>query len=555
MIIRGTAVSPGYATGPVYQVQGYAPDIRENYLAADETEQAVEQYLYARHSAKDELRALCKRLAWNKEKQKILTAHIDIVDDEAMAEDIISAIREKGCSPAWAVHTVFQAYTAMLAASSNLLTRERTNDLEDVRLRLLRCLEGRPEPGLAGLNRPSVIVAHDLLPSDTAGLDPSLALAIVAEKGGTTSHTAIMAKSEGIPAVLGVTGALEHLLDGTIAVVDACEGVVLVAPEKKQVEEYRKKAERFSKSGKESLAFQKKQARLASGEALEIYANIGSCSAEELACAAYTDGVGLLRTEFLYMHKDTLPTEEEQIDVYASVLRAWRGRAVTIRTLDIGGDKQLPALSMPKEDNPFLGVRALRLCFARPELFLTQLRALLRASVYGQLWVMFPMVGSPSDFLRAMDFVSHAKAKLDAENIPYSSSIRWGVMIEIPAAAMLAEEMAKIVDFASIGSNDLCQYLTAADRMNTDVAAYYDSGQSALLRLIEYVAQQFNKAGKPLSLCGEIGGDPRTAPLLVGAGLRKLSMSAASVAGIKQCIASLTSEQASRLFEQAKKGE
>ena len=291
---------------------------------------------------------------------------------------------------------------------------------------------------------------------------------------------------------------------------------------------------------------------MADGTLLPVHLNVGSANDQELAAEKYTDGVGLFRTEFIYMGKEQLPTEDEQYEIYKKVLTAFGDRPVTIRTLDIGGDKKLQCMELPVEENPFLGNRALRLCFSMPEVFLTQLRAALRASVHGNLWIMFPMVGSMDDIRRAKAFVQQAKDQLDAQGVPYSPNVKLGIMVEIPSIALVADLAAKEVDFASIGTNALTQYSTAVDRMNPALREYYQSYHPALFRLIGYVVESFAKEGKPVSVCGEMGGDPYAAAVLAGLGMSKLSMGSASVARIKKMLSGLTMEKARELAAKAR---
>ena len=409
-----------------------------------------------------------------------------------------------------------------------------------------------PEKNLAALGEPVIVVAHDLLPSDTATLDRKNVLALVTEIGGATSHSAIIARSYEIPALLGVDGAMENLSHGQEIAVDAVEGLLVADPSGEVKADFAKKREAFLKRREEEKKFLGVEPRMADGTLLPVHLNVGSANDQELAAEKYTDGVGLFRTEFIYMGKEQLPTEDEQYEIYKKVLTAFGDRPVTIRTLDIGGDKKLQCMELPVEENPFLGNRALRLCFSMPEVFLTQLRAALRASVHGNLWIMFPMVGSMDDIRRAKAFVQQAKDQLDAQGVPYSPDVKLGIMVEIPSIALVADLAAKEVDFASIGTNDLTQYSTAVDRMNPALREYYQSYHPALFRLIGYVVESFAKEGKPVSVCGEMGGDPYAAAVLAGLGMSKLSMGSASVARIKKMLSGLTMEKARELAAKAR---
>ncbi|MCL2181799.1 MAG: phosphoenolpyruvate--protein phosphotransferase, partial [Treponema sp.] len=478
--------------------------------------------------------------------------HQDIVNDVAIQEEIPSKIMDEHWSGDWAIYKVYETFIKMIKRAPDPLIAERSADFDDVRRRLLKLWYGMDEESLAKLPEPVIVAAKDLLPSDTATMDRANVLAILTETGGPTSHSAIIAKSYGIPAVLGIQGLLETAKHGQSAAVNAGEGIVNLDPDAALLSDYAKKSEIFRRDMEITRTFQKKEALTKDNVKIDIGLNIAEADAQELEAADYTDSVGLFRTEFLYMGRDTLPGEDEQFGVYKKVLERFGKRPVILRTLDIGGDKPLSSLELPKEENPFLGNRAIRLCFTYPEIFKTQLRACLRAAVYGNLWVMFPMVGSIDDIRKAKEFVEIARNDLKKEGSTFGE-IKTGIMIEIPSIALLAHHAAAEVDFASIGSNDLCQYLCAADRMNSAVEHYYQSYHPALLSLINHAVKAFAKAGKPISVCGELGGDPLITPLLVGIGMRKLSMGAASVAKVKRNIASLTvkkaEEIASRVLE------
>lgn len=415
----------------------------------------------------------------------------------------------------------------------------------DVCSRLVFRLQGRSRKNLSELDSPVIVAAHDLFPSDTATLDRSKVLGIITEVGGFTSHSAIIARSYGIPAVLGVENALQELEDGVMCALNAQDGTVCVRPDDATVQACREIAQAHRRSVEESAAFLCRPACLSDGTRIEIGLNVGS--AEDSPEYAFCDFVGLLRSEFLYMRSDHLPTEDEQTQAYLQVLQHANGKPVTLRTLDIGGDKSLPYLELPREDNPFLGKRALRLCLAEPDLFRTQLCAALRASAHGKLQLMFPMVGSIEDIRLAKAALEEAKRSLQARGLAYDREIKVGIMIEIPSIAMVAELAAQEVDFASVGTNDLAQYLHAADRTNAAVADYYQSTSAALFRTLERVFQAFREAGKPVSVCGELGGDPAAVLVMAGLGLRKTSMNGGCVARVKQVLSRYSLAQAEEL--------
>ena len=554
MEYKGNPVSEGIAVGKAYLYQPYVPQVTEGEIPEDQAPAAVARYEKLLEGAKQELAAIRDRLekAGDGDKAKIFTAHQDILFDVAMDEEIRDKITYDFMTPEWAIHKVYEKFIKILNKAKDDLIRERVADMRDVKNRLLRIAAGVPEKNLAALGEPVIVVAHDLLPSDTATLDRKNVLALVTEIGGATSHSAIIARSYEIPALLGVDGAMENLSHGQEIAVDAVEGLLVADPSGEVKADFAKKREAFLKRREEEKKFLGVEPRMADGTLLPVHLNVGSANDQELAAEKYTDGVGLFRTEFIYMGKEQLPTEDEQYEIYKKVLTAFGDRPVTIRTLDIGGDKKLQCMELPVEENPFLGYRALRLCFSMPEVFLTQLRAALRASVHGNLWIMFPMVGSMDDIRRAKAFVQQAKDQLDAQGVPYSPNVKLGIMVEIPSIALVADLAAKEVDFASIGTNDLTQYSTAVDRMNPALREYYQSYHPALFRLIGYVVESFAKEGKPVSVCGEMGGDPYAAAVLAGLGMSKLSMGSASVARIKKMLSGLTMEKARELAAKAR---
>ena len=546
-VLRGNGVSPGIAAGKIfiYSIINIEPE--KSLCDPTEVQAELDRYEKARKQALEELEKI--KLAMEKddpEKAGIFKAHQDIVNDVAINEEIPSKIKEELWRGDWAIYKVYEIFIKMIKRAPDPVIAERAADFDDVRHRLLRLWSGKEEISLARLEEPVIIAAKDLLPSDTATMDRAKVLAILTETGGPTSHSAIIAKSYGIPAVLGIQGLLETVKQNQSAAVDAGEGTVNLDPDSAMLDNYKKKKDAFLKEKNITETFLKREAITADNIKIDIGLNIASADKHELEAADYTDSVGLFRTEFLYMGRATLPGEDEQYSVYKKVLEKFGKRPVILRTLDIGGDKPLSSVKLPKEENPFLGNRALRLCFSYPEIFKTQLRACLRASVHGNLWIMFPMVGSLDDIRKAKEFILSAKEELKKEGTAFGD-IKTGIMIEIPSIALVANHAAKEVDFASIGSNDLCQYLCAADRMNSDVESYYQSYHPAIFSLIKHTVNAFIKEGKPVSVCGEMGSDALAVPVLIGLGIRKLSMGAASVAGIKRIISSLTVKKAEKI--------
>lgn len=541
-ILKGNPVSKGIALGKVFVYKAFTADAHESYFEEGLEQQNLKKYQAAVKAAEAELDAVVASLTEESpEKAKIFTAHIEILNDEEVDEGVKELILGDRAMPDYAVDKVFTEFAILLGKAKDPLIAARAADLRDVRNRVLRILKGEKENNLANLPSKVVVVAHDLLPSDTATLDRKHVMGIVTEVGGATSHTAIIARGYKIPAVLGVTDATEIMKDGEMVVVDALEGKVLLEPDKDLLREYEDKLNRFNRDEQETGEFLGKIPLVASGEKFSVGLNIGSTEPEE--GFKYSDFVGLFRTEFLYMESEHMPTEEEQFEAYKKVLENAMGNPVTLRTLDIGGDKTLRYMVLPKEENPFLGNRALRLCLSVPELFRTQLRAALRASVYGEMWIMFPMVGTIDDVRAGVCIVNQVKDELRAEKIPFDEKIKVGIMIEIPSIAIISDLAAKEVDFASVGTNDLTQYLHAVDRMNAKIVDYYQSMSPSMFRVLGTIFSEFNKAGKPISVCGELAGDPLAAIVMFGLGLRKFSMNSSSIAQVKRTLSKFTSQE------------
>ncbi|MEA4893731.1 MAG: phosphoenolpyruvate--protein phosphotransferase [Oscillospiraceae bacterium] len=539
MRLKGNPVSEGIAIGNVYIYRTVSPVIEEKHISPEEVPMAESRLEQVKKTCKKELEEILMQMT-DRDKAKIFEAHIEIIEDEVLFDEIQDEISLSLCAPDYAVYKVFGQHAQIIGKAKDPIIRERAADLIDVRNRILREWSGTGEKNLSCLPEPSIVVAGDLLPSDTATLDRKNVLGIVTETGGATSHTAIIARNYGIPAILGVADAMNLLHGGEIIAVDAVCGEVLTGLNETETAFYQNKRAEHCKAVHDIERYLSAEAVTKDGIKADIGLNIGSADQQTLEKCKYVDMVGLFRTEFLYMESDVLPDEETQFEAYKRVLLALGDKPVILRTLDIGGDKVLPSLPCSKEENPFLGVRALRLCFSKPEVFRTQLRAALRASVYGNLWLMFPMVGSLDDLRRAKLKLAQVMDELSAEGVLFNKDIKLGVMIEIPSIALMADIVAQEVDFASIGTNDLCQYTLAADRVNPGVCDYYQSFHPGLFRLIGYAAKAFADAKKPIGVCGELGGDPLAAPVLFGLGVRELSMNMSAIAKIKKILSELS---------------
>ncbi|MBR3006071.1 MAG: phosphoenolpyruvate--protein phosphotransferase, partial [Erysipelotrichaceae bacterium] len=442
----------------------------------------------------------------------------------------------------------------MFESMDDAYFKERAADIKDVSFRLLCNILGLTIPDLTAIDEEVVIVAEEMTPSDTAQLNKKYSLGFVTEIGGKTSHAAIMAVALGLPAVVGCTGIMSSCKHGDKIILDAKEGDVIINPTDEQLKEYEEKRVRFLEEKAALQVLLDKPSITVDGHQVELVANIGSPKDMDNVIANGAEGVGLYRTEFLYMEStEDFPSEEDQFKAYKVVLERAEGKRVVVRTLDIGGDKKLPYFEFEPEMNPFLGYRAIRLCLDRKDIFKTQVRALLRASVYGKLAIMFPMIATIDEFKSAKQFVLDTKEELKAEGVAVSDSIEIGMMVEIPASAVLADEFAKYADFFSIGTNDLIQYSMAADRMSEKVAYLYQPLNPSILRLIKMTIDGAHSQGRWCGMCGEMGGDPMAAPVLLGLGLDEFSMSASKIRPTRKIITSLNKKEMEELANKALK--
>jgi phosphoenolpyruvate-protein phosphotransferase (PTS system enzyme I) len=547
MILKGKGVAPAFAVGHIYIYDEKFDIPCENLVPHGEEQAHLDRYYLIKKEALDEIEKIKLSVeSVDPIKAEIFTAHKEILEDVIINEEIPARILKEHWAGDWAIYQVYETVLGVLRKTPDPLIAERAVDFDDIRAMLLRLWYGQKSSSLASLKEPCVIATRELKPSGTAGFNGGKILAILTETGGVTSHAAIIAKSYGIPAVLGIEGLLSYVKQGQLSAIDASEGTVIIDPEEDIVKDYQEKSGVFNRDRKDAETFQKREALTSCGEKIDIGLNISNANEEELNAQSYTDGVGLFRTEFLFMGRNTPPSEEEQFTTYRKVLECFGKKPVILRVLDIGGDKQVSFIEQKHEDNSFLGNRGIRLCFSNPDIFKTQLKAALRASLYGNLWLMLPMVGSLNDIRKAKKIIVEVKDALKKENIQFGE-VKIGIMIEIPSIALIAGMAAKEVDFASIGSNDLCQYVCAADRMNAAMEPYYQSYHPSMFKLIKDTVSAFNNAKKPISICGELGSDPFAIPVLLGLGLRKFSMGAASVAVVKRAISTVTITQAEEM--------
>ncbi|GAA3413060.1 phosphoenolpyruvate--protein phosphotransferase [Paenibacillus hodogayensis] len=527
--LAGIGASPGIAIAKACRLQ------EEHYVPAPDkaADASIESARF--RQAVEEARTELERIRRQTEermgaaKAEIFEAHLLLLDDPDLIDAVIDKIEQEGVTASFALYEVSHFFIEALNAMDDELLRERASDVRDVAGRIMSRLRGVSYAAVSAITEPCVLIARDLTPSDTAQLQPGIVLGFVTEVGSRTSHSAIMARSLELPAIVGVGEALANVNTGSWIVMDASEGVVLVDPSEAELALYQARKAAYEQRRAELRRLIDQPTYSRDGHRVELAANIGSVEDLQKVLENGAEGVGLFRTEFLYMGRNTLPSEEEQFRVYKHVLERMNDKPVVIRTLDIGGDKELPYMKLPSESNPFLGLRAVRLCLSQPELFRTQLRALLRASVFGQLKIMFPMIAVVEELREAKRLLEEEKAKLAGEQIAVSDRIEIGIMIEVPAAALAADELAKEADFFSIGTNDLIQYTMAADRMNENVSYLYQPCHPSILRLVRMVIQAAEREGRWVGMCGEMAGDETAIPLLLGLGLHEFSMSAGSI--------------------------
>ncbi|HAM1486152.1 TPA: phosphoenolpyruvate--protein phosphotransferase [Listeria monocytogenes] len=549
--LKGIAASDGIAIAKAYLL--VEPDLSYEKTEVTDVESEVKRFESALEVSRTELSMIREKAAKDlgEDKAQIFDAHLLVLNDPELTGPIEESIKNSKTNAETALQETTDMFIGMFESMDNEYMRERAADIKDVRKRVLSHLLGVTIPNPALIDEEVVVVAADLTPSDTAQLNRNFVKGFVTDIGGRTSHSAIMARSLEIPAVVGTKEVTASVAKNDIVIIDGLEGNVIIHPTEEQIAHYEKIKSDFALQQAEWDKLKNEKTVSKDGVHVELAANIGTPNDLEGVISNGGEAVGLYRTEFLYMGRDNFPTEEEQFEAYKAVVSGMDGKSVVVRTLDIGGDKTLPYLELPEEMNPFLGFRAIRLCFTNEELFRTQLRALLRASVYGNLKIMFPMIATVNEFRQARDILLDEKAKLKAAGTEVSDSIELGIMIEIPAAAVLADQFAKEVDFFSIGTNDLIQYTMAADRMNERVSYLYQPYNPSILRLVKMVIDASHKEGKWTGMCGEMAGDQTAVPLLLGLGLDEFSMSASSILKSRSLIKRLDQSEMVKLAEEA----
>lgn len=549
--LKGIAASDGIAIAKAYLL--VEPDLSFGKSEVADAESEVKRFQSAVDVSKAELSKIREQAAKSlgEDKAQIFDAHLLVLNDPELVGPIEESIKSTKTNAEAALQETTDMFISMFESMDNEYMRERAADIRDVRKRVLSHLLGVTIPNPALINEEVVVVASDLTPSDTAQLDRNFVKGFVTDIGGRTSHSAIMARSLEIPAVVGTKEVTGDTAEGELIIIDGLEGNVIINPTEEQVAHYKKVQSDFADQKAEWEKLKNEETVSKDGKHVELAANIGTPNDLEGVVANGGEAIGLYRTEFLYMGRDNFPTEEEQYEAYKAVLEGMDGKSVVVRTLDIGGDKTLPYLELPEEMNPFLGFRAIRLCFANEDLFRTQLRALLRASVHGKLKIMFPMIATVGEFRQAKAILLDEKQKLVAAGTDVNENIELGIMIEIPAAAVLADQFAKEVDFFSIGTNDLIQYTMAADRMNERVSYLYQPYNPSILRLVKNVIDASHKEGKWTGMCGEMAGDQTAIPLLLGLGLDEFSMSASSILKSRSLIKRLDQTEMVKLADEA----
>ncbi len=548
--MKGIGTSPGIALGNVLVYK--EPKIVIEKKQVSNTDEEIKRLDKAIEIAIKQIEQIYEKTLKNvgPKEAEIFNAHRMMIEDPEFIGDVKETIKSQKVNAEWAVKTTIDRYIEMFESIEDEYIRERALDLKDVSNRLLKILLDIETMDLSTLEDECIIIAEDLTPSDTAQMNKEMVLGFITELGGKTSHTSIMARTLEIPAVSGVKDITNKTKNGDFAIIDGKEGLVILNPSKEEIDNYKEKKERYEQFKLKLNEIKGKESISKDGVKVEIAANIGTPKDVDKVIENDAEGIGLYRTEFLYMDSDKLPTEEEQFEAYKIVAERMEGKPVVIRTLDVGGDKDIPYLDLPEEMNPFLGYRAIRLCLDRKDIFKTQLRALLRASAFGNVKIMFPMISSIEEIREAKKVLEEAKEELRKENISFNEDIEVGIMVEIPAAAIHSDIFAKEVDFFSIGTNDLIQYTLAVDRGNQDISYLYNQYHPAVLKLINMTIKNGHKEGIWVGMCGEAAGDEKLIPILLGMGLDEFSMSSSSILKARWIINNTSKEEIESMLDE-----
>lgn len=547
-MLKGAAASEGIGIGKVMVIKEHTLEYTPKQI--DDVQAEIQRFKKAVDTFCENTRAKAEsvRASAGEKESEILLGHIQMIKDPFMEGEIEKLIQNGTCAES-ALENMCDTFIAVFSAADDELTKQRATDLRDVKTGVLSVLLGVEEVKISDAPKGTVLVAGELTPSMTAGINKENIVGIVTETGGKTSHSAILARALEIPAVLSVEQALTKLEDGMEIIVDGSEGEVIADPDKTQIEEYSKKREKFIEERRELEKYRGQKTKSADGIEYQLCCNIGKPDDAVKAVECDGEGVGLFRTEFLFMDRTSVPTEQEQFEAYKKAALILKGRPMIIRTLDIGGDKELPYLGLEKEENPFMGFRAIRYCLKNRELFKTQIRAILRASSFGEIMIMFPLITCVEELRQGKELVEIAKEELKAENIPFDENIKVGVMTETSSAGVIADILAKEADFFSIGTNDLTGYTMACDRGNSDVSYLYSPFQPSVLRLIKNIIECGVKNNIPVGMCGEAAGNKLMIPLLISFGLTEFSVSAPSVLSVRKTVSEWTKEEADKVAD------
>ncbi|WP_026959231.1 phosphoenolpyruvate-protein phosphotransferase PtsI [Aliagarivorans taiwanensis] len=552
-MISGILASPGISFGKALLLAEQEVVINQANISAEQIDSEIQRFLDGRSTTASQLEEI-KVMAgktFGEEKEAIFEGHIMLLEDEELEEEIVACIKEQLLSADNAVNTVIEQNAQMLSELDDPYLRERATDFRDIGSRLVKNILGLEIVSLSTITEEVILIANDLTPSETAQINLDKVLGFITDIGGRTSHTSIMARSLELPAIVGTNDITQQVKSGDIIVLDAINNEVVINPSEDQLNTYKQRQQAYNNEKAELAKLKDLPAVTLDGHHAEVCSNIGTLKDVDGAHRNGAEGVGLYRTEFLFMDRDSLPTEDEQFNAYKDVVEAMQGQPVIIRTMDIGGDKDLPYLDLPKEMNPFLGWRAVRIFFDREEIMNTQLRALLRASAFGKVRIMFPMIISVEEIRQLKDVLETLKQQLRDEGVAFDENVEVGIMVETPAAAAIAHHLIKEVEFFSIGTNDLTQYTLAVDRGNELISKLYNPLSPAVLTLIKQVIDASHAAGKWTGMCGELAGDERATLLLLGMGLDEFSMSAISIPRVKKLIRNANFADVQRMAEQA----
>ena len=553
IVLKGIPAAPGIAMGKAFLLDREQYVIPRRTIKEDQIPAEIKRFRDALMATKNEITDIKKRISeeMGVEHGQIFSAHLLVIEDSILMEEVISRMKKEKLSIEYIFQDVLSKYIKVFSEMDDEYLKERISDINDIGKRILRNLIGAKEDALANVKDKVIVIAYDLSPSDTATMHKKNVIGFVTDIGSRTSHTAIMAKSLEIPAVVGVEVATKKVESGCMLIVDGTHGVVIINPTAKTLKKYEASRKRLVEFGKHLMELKDLPAETLDGRKVMLSANIEVPEDVASVIAHGAQGIGLYRTEYLYMNRKDVPSEDEQFKAYSAVAKSVQPDSVIIRTLDLGGDKFLSQFEVPREMNPFLGWRAIRFCLARPDIFKAQLRAIMRASTYGKIKIMYPMISGLEELKQANAILEEVKESLRKESVPFDENIEIGAMIEVPSAALTSDILAKESDFFSIGTNDLIQYALAVDRVNEKIAYLYEPAHPGVLRLVRSIIENGHAAGIWVGMCGEMAGDINMTLILLGLGLDEFSTSPIMISEIKRIIRSVTMEQAKAIAQEA----